>query len=96
MKFIALMGLGFCFAFNADCQQRFKTFEEQKLHRFLWQYQSGISANGNPVIASDYYARHLGFFCKQELKLQQAHVPVTFRLGSMEYVNRLEQKPGYR
>lgn len=47
-------------------------------------------------IPQNLYTQHLGFFCRQELKMQQAHVPVTFRLGSMDYCNWLEQKPGYR
>jgi hypothetical protein len=47
------------------------------------------------AIPENYYTKGLGFFCRQELKMQQIHVPVTFRLGSMEYVNKLEQKPGY-
>jgi hypothetical protein len=61
-------------------------------------------ALGTPTVApammqpipQSFYATHLGFFCKQELKLQQQRIPVTFRLGSMDYCNRLEQKPGYR
>lgn len=48
------------------------------------------------AIPRNFYTQHLGFFCRQELKMQQVHVPVTFRLGSMEYCNYLEQKPGYR
>ena len=47
------------------------------------------------AIPENYYTKGLGFFCRQELKMQQIRVPVTFRLGSMEYVNKLEQKPGY-
>ena len=55
----------------------------------------------NPVrneqaIPRNFYTQHLGFFCRQELKMQEVHVPVTFRLGSMDYCNWLEQKPGYR
>src|SRR4051812_27686989 len=48
------------------------------------------------IVPRNYYTQHLGFFCRQELKMQQAKVPVTFRLGSMEQCNTLEQKPGYR
>jgi hypothetical protein len=44
----------------------------------------------------DFYSSHLPFFCRQELKMQQAHMPVSFRLGSMDDCNFLEQKPGYR
>ena len=47
-------------------------------------------------IPQDLYTCNLGFFCRQELKMQQAHVPVTFRIGSMDDCNYLEQKPGYK
>lgn len=47
-------------------------------------------------VAADYYTKQLGFFCRQELKMQQKNIPVTFRLGSMTDCNRLEGKPGYR
>ena len=38
------------------------------------------------------YTQNFGFFCRQELKMHNAHVPLSFRLGSMEYCNRLEGK----
>ncbi len=44
------------------------------------------------AVPLDFYTQNFGFFCKQELKMQKAHVPLTFRLGSREYTDMLEQK----
>jgi hypothetical protein len=46
-----------------------------------------------PLPAS-YYSNHLGFFCQKELQLDKvAPLPIRFRLGSLDYVNWMEQKP---
>jgi len=40
------------------------------------------------------YTRDLGWFCKKELQLDKiTPLPVRFRLGSLNYVNWMEQKP---
>jgi len=46
-----------------------------------------------PFLSANYYASHLGFFCKQEIKFEKiVKVPFKFRLGSIEDCDRLEGK----
>ena len=45
-------------------------------------------------IEPSFYLNGLGFFCRQELALEKiSAIPFRFRLGSLAYVNYLEQKP---
>jgi len=46
---------------------------------------------------SVYYNEHTGFMCKKEWELEKtAHLPLRFRLGSLEYCNFLEGKNAMR
>jgi hypothetical protein len=48
-----------------------------------------------PQVPHDMATKNFGFFCRQELNMQRAKIPVAVRVGSMEQCNQLEQKPGY-
>lgn len=64
------------------------TFRTFSAHDFL----IGKSQASKQAIPRDLYTRNFGFFCKQELKMYKAGVPISFRVGTMDNCNVLEQK----
>lgn len=58
--------------------------------------QAGIPSttfSKKKVISPKFYVNNLAFFCKQELKFEAATgIPFKFRLGSVQYCDRLEGK----
>jgi hypothetical protein len=56
-----------------------------------------VDAKGNyhglRPLSADYYQKNMGIICKMEWSFEKNfHVPLRFRLGSLDYVNHLEGK----
>ena len=51
------------------------------------------SSESKTFLPADFYAKQLGFFCRQEIKFDKVtKIPFRFRLGSVEQCNWLEGK----
>jgi len=56
------------------------------------KYSQSLPLNYNSL--QNFYVQSIGFFCKQEIKLEKnTLVPLRLRLGSVDYTNYMEQKP---
>lgn len=84
-----------CLAFNVVAFAQSSRDSVTKKHFLL--YDSVVKTKNTVVtLKPDYYTKQLGFFCRQELQIEKAaKFPIRFRLGNLNYVNALEQKPGY-
>jgi hypothetical protein len=62
------------------------SYPKMAIRPAVFQGQSVVS-----TINNNYYTQRFGFFCKRELEWEKAtRVPLRFRLGSLDYVNRME------
>ena len=47
----------------------------------------------SPPLPKDYYVKKLPFFCRKELQIERStKIHIRFRVGSVEYCNKLEGK----
>jgi len=68
-------------------------FKPANTNHFNFNKLNVTKNNAKPFLSADYYAKQLGFFCKQEIKFDKMiKIPFRFRLGSVEQCNWLEGK----
>jgi len=78
----------FCYNnyFNADHLKNVMTYKNSHITTRDFFLRSNF-------LDRQFYTDHPGFFCKKEIQLEKiTSVPFRFRLGSLDYVNRLEGK----
>ena len=97
------------FSKGAQSQKKISDFLElSKKNEYLRIFKtSSFPTDGQPkspiiytrtsIISPGLYASCLGVICKTELKMDKVTpMPFRFRLGSLEYVNWMEGKPGFK
>jgi hypothetical protein len=59
-----------------------------------WSFRQDLPTTSRPTgVAPDQYIQGLGFVCKKEWALEKSTgLPFRFRLGSLEYTDRMEGK----
>jgi hypothetical protein len=73
--------------------KKFKCYWEE-LQSYRNMYNTYSIRDFSLSVSSATYFSSLGFFCQKELLLDRlTPLPLRFRLGSLDYVNWMEQKP---
>lgn len=90
---------GFLFAQKKSTQPTMLLLLQQSNHlKASFNFTVNKSVSAAPLmsviyLAPDFYANQLGFFCRQEIKMDKiTKIPFRFRLGSVDDCNRLERK----
>ena len=83
------------FEFEHQLKLTWPLKEAQRILKKPYYDSTGVKKQNSLIVLSpSFYSSHLSFFCSNELKLEKfTPVPFRFRLGSLDHVNYLEQKP---
>ena len=79
-----------------DCSILLDPFQSNRLPMSFNSRGTTLLLKRNATNVLNISSPHLPLFCQLEYKAdQKTKVPFRVRLGSLDYVNYLEQKPGY-
>lgn len=97
-KLIFLLLTFYCIS-PAFCQPTFTYISSQRVFgtaiiKSLAKPKASVPlVSPSMLISPNFYSTQLGFFCKQEIKLQKAiKIPFVFRISSVQAVDYLEGK----
>ena len=87
-------------------QTNISIWDSSQIVRYVKPLPSLISIQTNParatsakpaVLSPDFYTQTIGYFCMKEIQMERAvKVPVRFRLGSVAYTDKMENKNNFR
>ena len=84
MRYLLLLAIKGCFVISATAQKETKT---------NLQTLDSLRVQLLHIVPENYYSSKLGFMCKKEIQMEKStKIPFKIRLGSVDFVDKMEGK----